>query len=151
MATVKVSQPIALRIELLRAHGASEQDLIDFGIHGEISRFPGLAERRVDFSSLVEFARNDREQFERAVRHGYQIKFSTINGIKNLLSVKFGLESDRDYTDTGESLERLTLRAEDVEWLRNILSANWSVKEEGEHRQAGTVRIALGGEEKQPT
>ncbi len=145
MTTGKLSQPYALRIEILRAYGITDQELIDAFKEGDISRFQALAEGKVDFTPLLEFSRDNWEEFVQAVQHGYEIKFSTFNGIKNFLSCKFGQEAERDYVDTGESLEKLKLKDKDVAWLRSVLSKNWSVMQEEDPSGAETktVKIAL--------
>jgi hypothetical protein len=129
MSKVKVSQHTALMIEVLRANGITDQDLIHYMKQGDIDPFKQIGEGHFDFAELLDFAREHWEQFERAVRDGYQITFNTINGIKYLLSVKFNQIADRDYENKGTYLDRLKLKQGEIDWLRSVLSKYWYVVE----------------------
>jgi hypothetical protein len=117
-----------LRIELLRAHGFSNEDIIARLKSGELPPVP-FGEGNVDFTILIEFAKNHWEQAEQAIRSGYRVTFHTIHGIKSLLAAKFGLLADRDYQDRGEFLDEIRLQASDVDGLRSVLADNWCLTE----------------------
>jgi hypothetical protein len=145
--TLKINQPISLRIELLRAHGFSNEDIIARLKSGELPPIP-FGEGNVDFTILIEFAKNHWEQAEQAIRSGYRVTFHTINGIKSLLAAKFGLLADRDYQDRGEFLDEIRLQASDVDWLRSVLADNWCLTECGleDGEKLKSIKISLAAE-----
>ncbi|WP_255433352.1 hypothetical protein [Brevibacillus sp. LEMMJ03] len=127
MAHVKLSQWEAISLEVLRAHGTEDQEIIDRFKSGDIRPFQQIEDGRFDFAHLLDLSQSQWDLFERAVRDGYQIKFSTFNGIKTLLSLKFQQQAERDYAVHEDYLERVRLKRADVEWLRSTISPNWQI------------------------
>jgi hypothetical protein len=141
MAHVKLSQWEAILLEVLRAHGTEDQEIIDRFKSGDIRPFQQIEDGRFDFAHLLDLAQSQWDLFERAVRDGYQIKFSTFNGIKTLLSLKFQQQAERDYAVHEDYLERVRLKQADVEWLRSTISPNWQIIET--ERRPDTDEVAI--------
>ncbi|WP_139488036.1 hypothetical protein [Brevibacillus dissolubilis] len=129
---IKLSQPLVVRIELLRAHGFLDEEIITYAGNGDNKAFEKVGSGEINFSSLFEFARDHKDEFEQAITEGYQIKFATINGIKTLLEARFGLKEGEGYIDQNESLKEIKLSGADEEWLQKVLSNNWSVTKMGD-------------------
>ncbi|MFP3322664.1 hypothetical protein R0K05_06125 [Planococcus sp. SIMBA_160] len=107
MTLTKISMPDALRIEKVRREGVEIGDLL----------------KHDDFASLG-------SELETVFRDGYQVKFLTINGAKNLLRIKFDQEADLDYTETENGLSGISMDEAQVEALRPILSDNCRLEQE---------------------
>jgi hypothetical protein len=129
MATVRLTQPEALLLEILRSKGFADEDLLNRFKHGDIEEFQKIDDGKINFSALSQLAEQNWELFEAAVREGHTIKFSTINGIRNLLSIKFDQQADRDYINHEEYLDQVRLTEEQLSWLQNVISKNWSIQE----------------------
>jgi len=65
---------------------------------------------RYDFSELFELARRDLLTVEAAIREGYQIKFTTIHGVKFLLNKRYGLTAWQDYAVQETALDQIRLQ-----------------------------------------
>ncbi|WP_341962475.1 hypothetical protein NM897_04630 [Planococcus maritimus] len=107
MTLTKISMPLAIRIETVRRRGAEIGDLLGSD----------------EFASLG-------SDLESVFRDGYQVKFLTINGAKNLLRLKFDQEADLDYTETERGLSGISVDEAQVEALRPILSDNCRLEQE---------------------
>lgn len=130
--TVRINQMLSLRIEMLLANGWTRQDMLTQLKKGTFAREQQVGDRVVDFTLLIDFAAEQWRECEQAVQDGYRVIFHTINGVKSLLAVKFGLQDERDYQDNGDHLDGIQLSNTDVEWLQSVLAMNWRVVEQDE-------------------
>lgn len=132
--TVIINQMLSLRIEMLFANGYSREDILNQLKEGTFAREQQIGDRVIDFTLLIDFAAEHWHECDQAIRDGYRVTFHTINGVKSLLAVKFGLQDERDYLDKGDHLDEIQLQADDVEWLKSVLAMNWRVVEKDEKR-----------------
>ncbi|ANU20515.1 hypothetical protein BBI15_09950 [Planococcus plakortidis] len=114
MTLIKISMPDAIRIEKARRDGVEIGELL----------------KHENFASLG-------TDLETVFRDGYQVKFLTVNGAKNLLRIKFGQEADLDYTETEQGLSGLALDEAQAESFRQILSDNCRLEQEA----GGSYRV----------
>ncbi|TGV26573.1 hypothetical protein EN829_043450, partial [Mesorhizobium sp. M00.F.Ca.ET.186.01.1.1] len=91
MSTVKLSQWETMLLEAARAHGFVDEEIIHRLRTGDSEPFADVEGGKYDFSPLFELYQNDSAALEQAIRGGYQIKFTTINGIKFLLNKRYQL------------------------------------------------------------
>jgi hypothetical protein len=140
MEKVKLSQRDALMIEVLRANGVADRDLLQSLKKGDIRSFQDIGGGDFDFAELLSFAQENWELLEQAVLHGYEIKFNTISGIRYLLKVKFNKHPDTDYQNRGDHLDQLALTRDEFLALRSVLSRYWSITEQAN----GVYKIGLG-------
>src|SRR5690625_3780413 len=82
-------------IENLRKHGVSNEELIHIDDHA-IERWETLDDR-VDFSILKELAEQTGDAFSSIIHEGYSVKFLTLNGLINLIQLKFDKERNVDF------------------------------------------------------
>lgn len=129
MSHAKLSQSDALKVEVLRSKGLTDELLIQYVQAGDSQFLQELGGDDFQFANLIETAQSHWAEFVRAVKEGYQIKFSTFNGTKYLLSVKFGLIADEDYVVQTDYLDQVKLNDQQIEWLRSTLSKYWQVIE----------------------
>ncbi|MCX7568926.1 hypothetical protein OS242_02985 [Tumebacillus sp. DT12] len=143
--TVRINQMLSLRIEMLLANGFAKQDILTELKKGTFAREHQIGDRIVDFTLLIDFAADHWPECEKAVQDGYRVTFHTINGVKSLLAVKFGLQDERDYQDKGDHLDGIQLSDADVEWLQSVLAMNWRVvdqEEKGSDPKVVQIRLA---------
>lgn len=89
-------------------------------------------EQNFDFSALQNLFEEDRYQFEQAFQGNYEVKFLTINGLRNILRLRFGI-TENGYTmlEQGNGLSNITASEEIERQIRSILSKNWKVERNG--------------------
>ncbi|RKQ27977.1 hypothetical protein [Oceanobacillus halophilus] len=122
----KISLMDAYMIETLRSKGVTNQELIEAK---DINAWNRLHES-FDFQELLNLREKDPAAFETIIEDGYQVKFVTFNGLKNLLRLKFHKMEDVDYQSVERGIRGLSLNENDRNQLTSLLSNNWTVKEE---------------------
>src|SRR5699024_12408452 len=96
MAVHTITLQAAYMIENLRKHGVSNEELIEIN-EQSIERWNDL-KLDFDFNVLKELAETDQDAYSTIVRDGYQVKCLTINGLINLIHLKFDKKKDADIT-----------------------------------------------------
>lgn len=89
-------------------------------------------EQNFDFSALQNLFEENQSQFERAFQGNYKVKFLTINGLRNILRLRFGI-AENGYTmfEQGNGLSNIEASEEMERQIRAILSKNWKVERSG--------------------
>lgn len=127
MAVHTITLQAAYMIENLRKHGVSNKELIEINDQS-IERWNDL-KLDFDFNVLKELAETDQDAYSTIVRDGYQVKFLTINGLINLIQLKFDKKRDIDFTVHEDGISNLELDENQYSKLRQFLSQNWKVIE----------------------
>lgn len=127
MAVHTITLQAAYMIENLRKHGVSNKELIEINDQS-IERWNDL-KLDFDFNVLKELAETDQDAYSTIVRDGYQVKFLTINGLINLIQLKFDKKRDVDFTVHEDGISNLELDENQYSKLRQFLSQNWKVIE----------------------
>ena len=138
MTKQKLSLMEAYMVESLRSKGMSNEEIITLVEQENAERLKEL-EPRFDYSELVKAAREDLATFRSALFDGYEVKFVTFNGLKNLLRMRFGKEEERDYSLMETGIRGLRLSPQDLQQLNKMLSSNWLVTSDG----SGAVKVEL--------
>ena len=141
MTTYKISLMEAYLIETLRNHGVSNDEIVSKLKTGHVEAWQEFHER-FDFKELLPLATKDIDQFKEMLDQGYQVKFVTFNGLKNLLRMCFGKEQDKDYELLEKGIHNLILERGQLETVKQMLSGNWVLEEEA-NGSAYIVRIEL--------
>jgi len=137
MTTDKISLMDAYLIETLRSNGMSNEEIVSEVAAGNVESLQKFHDR-FDFNELFTLANKDLEKFKRILDRGYQIKFVTFNGLKNLLQIRFGKEQERDYVLQEKGIKKLVLDQEQLKSVKQMLSKNW-ILEEMEKSEAGVI------------
>lgn len=145
MSAVKLSQWETMLLESARAHGIVDEEIIHKLRTGDAEPFQEIEGGKYDFAPLFDLFNNDPETLEMAIREGYQIKFTTFNGIKFLLNKRYDLQAERDYTVEESALDQVRLKDEALAWMRSAISKNWRIVELKRYAESGEtiVRIEL--------
>ncbi|WP_213421698.1 hypothetical protein [Bhargavaea massiliensis] len=138
MTKPKLTLMEAYMVESLRSKGVSNEEIITLVEKENAGRLKEL-EPRFNYSELVKAARKDLAVFRSALFDGYEVKFVTFNGLKNLLRMRFGKEEERDYSLMETGIQGLRLSPQDLEQFNDMLSSNWLVTSDG----SGAVTVEL--------
>lgn len=138
MTKPKLSLMEAYMVESLRGKGVSNEEIITLVEQKDADRLKEM-EPRFDYGELVEAAHKDLEAFRSALFDGYEVKFVTFNGLKNLLRMRFGKEEARDYTVSETGIQGLRFELHELDQLNDLLSSNWRVTSDG----SGAVAVEL--------
>lgn len=134
MTVHKISLMDAYLIETLRNNDFSNEEIVSKVKTGNVESLQKF-HKQFDFNELLKLANEDFDQFEDILDQGYQVKFVTFNGLKNLLSMRFGKVQDKDYELMEKGIKNLSLNQEQLASVKQMLSGNWvlsEVKEESE-------------------
>ena|SRR5690625_1664004 len=128
MDLIKVSLPIAYMIESLRHNGVSDQELLKQVEKKDISSWESF-NLNFDFNELIKLSEKNPHDFNSIIHDGYSVKFLTINGLKNLLWLKFHKKESQDYHLNNYGISTLTLNKQQYLTLQQLLSSNWNIQE----------------------
>ncbi|GAB3056986.1 hypothetical protein ACFOU0_02950 [Salinicoccus sesuvii] len=117
----------AYTIESLRSKNYTNADIIETVKEGSTADFKSV-NKNMDYSVLD--ALHTSGDLETVLNDGYQVKFITENGLKNLIKMKYGKEDGLDYLYDNNQVTGLQLDEEAQQDLKNMLSQNWVFKAE---------------------
>lgn len=126
MELQKISLMDAYMIETLKSKGVTNQELLE----SKDSKAWNHLHNSFDFNDLLNLREKDPVAFQSILEEGYQVKFVTFNGLKNLLKLKFNKFDEVDYQTTETGIRGLHLQEEERYQLTNLLSGNWTVQDE---------------------
>ncbi|MBS4220645.1 hypothetical protein KHA96_20315 [Bacillus sp. FJAT-49711] len=126
METIKISLPTAFMLETLRANGVTGDQILKQINKNDISPWRKMDET-FDFTELVKLANTNEKDFESIIKNGYSIKFMTINGLKNLLRLKFNKIQDQDYVQSEKGILDLALNEQELATMKQMLSKNCTI------------------------
>ena len=121
---MKLTMKEAVLLESLRSNGVSNQELLNM-LNGRSWEETFSTE----YETLLNIYLQDKEHFIELLEDGYSVKFITLNGLKNLLKMKFNKLEDQDYKIVDNTFELLELNQQQLNTLRQLLSVNWVVEE----------------------
>lgn len=142
MVVYKISLMEAYQIETLHSNNLSNEQIIAQINQGNIEPWQALHEH-FDFELLLNLANEDMNRFQEILESGYQVKFMTFNGLKNLLRMRFKKEQDRDYTVQERGINRLVLTEAELAQVKQMLSENWLLTEKKQDADGFVVEIEL--------
>lgn len=145
MEKVKLALNIALMIEMIRAAGYSDDEMIAALKKGDHRLFEEIGEGIPDWETLIQYAKENWDKTEAAIRHGYKIIFLTFGALRSLLRIKFNLLQEEDYQMADKHLENVKITAKDLESLKSVIAKNWTIVETGydTEKELKIVRIEL--------
>lgn len=117
----------AYAIENLRSYGYTNEEILSRVRAKDIDEFKKVKEN-LDFTLLIDM--EESVGLDTLLEDGYQVKFLTFNGLKNLIKLKFGHIAEEDYRADGFTLSGIRLDGYQAAELGNALSPNWQMTEE---------------------
>lgn len=117
----------AYAIENLRSYGYTNEEILSKVKDKDIDEFKKVKEN-LDFTLLIDM--EESVGLKTLLEDGYQVKFLTFNGLKNLIKLKFGKLAEEDYQVDEFTLSSLKLDEGQASELKKALSQNWQMKEE---------------------
>jgi hypothetical protein len=137
----KISLREAYIIETLRTNGISNEEIINKVKNKDVSSWEKF-EPEFDFYDLVRMDEEDAEKLEHVLTNGYQVKFVTFKGLRNLIKLHFDKKEEKDFQVIEKGIAGLVLDREQLERLKQMLSMNWHVTEK-QHGDEYEVKIEL--------
>ncbi|MGE6576466.1 hypothetical protein [Paenibacillus xylanexedens] len=138
MSRTQLSIPVGLLVENVLTSGVPGDVIIEWLQRRDFSRLlPLVKESAMDFDERLQTADDIGDDWEKAIRHGYEFKFLHINGLKRLLDFRFDRKVDRDYVQDELSLKHIQLTTEEIELLQSLIGRQWIVQEETEQAEEG--------------
>lgn len=113
-------------IETLKGYGISLEEIERRIAEDQLAEWQ--QQFKFDFSVLKKM---DANLLQNAFAGRYRVKFVTINGLKNLLRMRFDIQ-DIHYKEVESGLLNLSIDKTIEEQIRNMLSSNWTVTRTGD-------------------
>lgn len=125
-----ISMMEAYGIELLKANGISfEQVNEEF----KQNKSSFNIDENFDFTVLKSLYDTDFNTFKQAYTDVYTVKFMTINGLRNILRMRFNIPIEQYETlATGNGLRNVPASESIEQQIRTIISSNWNVERNGQ-------------------
>lgn len=126
-----ISMMEAYTIELLKTHQYTFEQIKQYIENDELNRLKETYD--IDTESLKILWNEQAEEMEQAFAGNYKVKFVTINGLRNLLRMRFQISDDQyELLPEGNGLQSLHVDAIIEQQIRAMLSSNWKVERSGE-------------------
>lgn len=127
-----ISMMEAYMIELLKNHPYTFEQVKHYIENDELHILTDTY--NIDAASLKVLLNENKQEMEQAFAGDYQVKFVTINGLKNLLRMRFQINEDRyELLPEGNGLKDLQVDSITEQLIRGMLSSNWKVERNGEY------------------
>jgi hypothetical protein len=143
MPLAKLPQPYALRMEMIRAKGYADHEVLAMIELYDAELLKVKVDAEVNWDGFLAYARENADNLKAAVLEGYHFSFITIGGIKSLLSIRFHKTEEQDYLLGGSSIERLTLSAAEFERLRGLVPPHWKMTVTSSDQETDPVEIRI--------
>ncbi|WP_340401852.1 hypothetical protein [Paenibacillus sp. FSL H8-0079] len=152
MSRTQLSIPVGLLVENVLTSGVPGEVIIEWLQRRDYSQLlPLVKESAMDFDERLQTAADIGDDWEKAIRQGYEFKFLHINGLKRLLDFRFDRKVDRDYVQDELSLKHIRLTAQEIELLQSLIGRQWIVQaeeteaaEEGRTESKSSSHIPVG-------
>lgn len=126
-----ISMMEAYTIELLKAHPYTFEQIKYYIDNEELQIL--TKDYEIDGEMLATLLKEHATEMEQAFAGNYQVKFMTINGLKNLLRMRFDItEAQYELLEAGNGLQHLEVNSATEQQIRTMLSSNWKVERNGE-------------------
>lgn len=128
MRTIRLSMPVAFFIENCLTSGLPLETIIDSIKQQHFSVFKdNVQDREMDFNERYQVAEQLGEDWETAIKSGYELKWLHMNGLKKLLNFRFNKVADTDYLQDGFVISSLSLNHSEYEILSSMVNSQWNV------------------------
>lgn len=126
-----ISMMEAYTIELLKNHPYTFEQIKHFIENDELHLLTNSYD--IDTDSLRNLLKENAKEMEQAFAGNYEVKFVTMNGLKNLLRMRFQISDDQyELLAEGNGLHFLQVDSITEQQIRGMLSSNWKVERSGE-------------------
>ncbi|GGA22918.1 hypothetical protein [Psychrobacillus lasiicapitis] len=140
MENNKISLMDAYMIETLRSSGISNEEMVVLLEKKDISDLKRI-NKKFDFNNLLNLYEQDKDTFKSVLQDGYTVKFLTMNGLKNLLQMKFDKVAEKDYEISETGIHRLEIETQKFPALQQLLSINWLIEEQTDTNIDPSIKI----------
>lgn len=131
----------AYLIETVRSNGISNEELIQKTLNKDFDTWREVLPK-LNTERLVELA-EDEETFKSIIEDGYKVKFVTMNGLKNLLKLKFQIDESK-YQQIENGILDIEISEDQLTGIKQFLSGNWNIHEVERTSSNVKVNITVG-------
>ncbi|WP_026907324.1 hypothetical protein [Paucisalibacillus globulus] len=114
----------AYLIESLRSRGMDNATLLNCIEKNDIKTLNDFDDA-FDHTDLI--LNNNTDAIKLAINYNYKVKFITINGVKNLMGMKFDLVAGRDFQMDETKFYNVPLTNEQMKTLDTMISPLWKM------------------------
>ncbi|MEK4484445.1 hypothetical protein MHH81_02500 [Psychrobacillus sp. FSL H8-0484] len=140
MENNKISMMDAFLIETLRSNGVSNDDILTKLEQNDLRTWENEYPNN-RFSALITLFKEDKTKFKSILLDGYSVKFITMNGLKNLLKLKYDKIAERDYQLHENGMDFLDIDEQQLSSLKQLLSINWIIQEQPRENNKPTSKL----------
>lgn len=140
MENNKISMMDAFLIETLRSNRVSNDDILTKLEQNDLRTWENEYPNN-RFSALITLFKEDKTKFKSILLDGYSVKFITMNGLKNLLKLKYDKIAERDYQLHENGMDFLDVDEQQLSSLKQLLSINWIIQEQPRENNKPTSKL----------
>ena len=140
MRNNKISMMAAYTIEALHSNNISNDDILTLLEKKDLSSLEDI-KPKLDFNELIKLYEHDKILFRSILEDGYSVKFLTMNGLKNLLKMKFNKIAEQDYEILDTGIAQLEIETKDFAVIEQLLSVNWVIQEHTDKNNDSSKKI----------
>lgn len=140
MATPTLNMMDAYRLETLLSKGIDKHELITALKEKDLEALITLDDS-FDYHDLLQQPEEKITEFEEAVFGSYAISYLTINGLRNLLRLKYGFKEEVDYTLSSKRLDHLPVDSNQLEEIKLLVGSVWKVQENDKDSNSTHISI----------
>lgn len=125
---INIGIPFAMLLENCRTSGSSDSVIIDCIRTKDFTSIQSKTkEPTMDFVERAHLADELGIDWESVTETGYFLTFLHTNALKRLLNLKYGLEEEKDYSQSHYHLLNVQLAEQQAEELRRLIFVQWTV------------------------
>lgn len=133
MTTPTLNMMDAYRLETLRSKGLETEKLIQALEEKDLESLL-QTDDSFDYKDLLDQTDKKMDLFKKALTNNYAISYLTINGLKNLLRLKFNVTEEKDYTLSSQRLDDLIVTSDQLKTIETLIGSVWRVEVTDEPR-----------------
>lgn len=127
MTTPTLNMMDAYRLETLRSKGLETEKLIQALEEKDLKSLL-QTDDSFDYKDLLDQTDKKLDLFKKALTSNYAISYLTINGLKNLLRLKFNVTEEKDYTLSSQRLDDLIVTSDQLKTIETLIGFVWRVE-----------------------
>jgi hypothetical protein len=118
----------AYLVETLRANGMDNSTLLEALKKKDVQAIHHFDES-FNYQELIEAYQANPSTLIDAIENSYTVTYLTINGLRNLLRLKFGFVEGEDYTLSDTQIDNLVVNPQQLEEIITLVGSVWYVQE----------------------
>lgn len=122
--TVSITLWEAYLLESLRSKGMDNETILTYIEQQDIQALNEF-DKSFDHTDLI--MTENLATIKQAIFSDYKVKFITVNGLKNLLNMKFGLQAGKDYEVDNSRFSNIPFSNDQLKTVETMISPIWKI------------------------